>query len=418
MLKPMQAAGSMRTALHGAADDKIMRIVSVLDDVADPSANQAILDPLRGRLAMLRPARPLRFSRLLFMPLDPIIVPPRNWRPGHASIPRTILAALSHGMRAAPDLGVAALERRIAGCSTEDMQSITLAGETLWPGAAAFLATAPVPPHWSETGLPAALYPSFAHAISTVLRRAPQLRQLQRDGEVGVLEPDEAVIGSLLGDLGGVSPDACTMIMRLILARAPLATTPLRRLIARNAEPEERALLQKALIRATGHMLDDMEHGSAFLRGIATGTAAGLVDHVRLVVAQLAALPVDEGSRLRTIRNRLDQACRARFSDELEQGLLGPVGTASAPVEAAAQGRLEACTRDLRAIETVARQVGGAAAYDALLQQAADAVALAARAGLLTPMRQVRLVELLQGPEAALALYRAAAPALVAGSRS
>nr|WP_321984003.1 hypothetical protein [uncultured Lichenicoccus sp.] len=414
MPEDQKAVGSMLTALRGAADDKIMRIVSVLDDVADPSANQAFLDPLRGRLARLRPARPLRFNRLLFMPLDPIIVPARHWRPEQASIPRTILVALSQSVRAAPAFRVAAIEHYIAGCSTEDIGSITLAGGTLWPGAAAALAVAPMPQHWSETGLPAALYRPLADAVAAVLQRAPLLRQLQRDGEVGVLEPDAGVVGSLLVGLGDLSSDACTMIMRLILARAPLAGTLLRRLVARLPEPDERALLQRALARATGHMLDAMEHGSGFAKGIATGAAADVADHVRRTVSQLAVLPATDGSRGQVIRRRLDLACRTRFADELEQGLLAPIGLASGPVESASQDRLEACARDLRAIETVARQIGGATTYDALLQQAADAVATAAEAGMLSPMRHVRLIELLQGPEAAYALYRAHVPRVTA----
>ena len=411
-----KAAQSMRTALRGADDDKIMRIVSVLDGVADPSANQAILDPLRGRLAMLRPERPLRLTRLLFMPLDPVIVPARHWRPDQASIPRTILAALSHGVQSAPGLGLAEIERGIAGRSTSSIDTITLAGELLWPRAADYLLAAPMPPRWGETGLPPALYRPLADEIAAVLKRASHLRQLQRDGEVGALEADANVVGSLLAGLGAVSPDACTMIMRLILARAPMANTLLRRLVAREPDPQARVMLQKAIELATAYMLDDMEHGHGFAREIATGSAAAVGDHIRRIVAQMATLPADgepgaaaAGARLRAIRGRLDQACRARFADELEQGLLGPIGVAATPLEGAAQERLEACTRDLRAIETVARQVGGAAAYDVLLQQAADAVAVAARAGLLSPMRQIRLVELLQGPEAARAMYQALA---------
>jgi hypothetical protein len=66
---------------------------------------------------------------------------------------------------------------------------------------------------------------------------------------------------------------------------------------------------------------------------------------------------------------------------------------------------MESCGRDLRALETEARKVGGVARYDRLLQEATDAVMEAAAAGILTPVRKLRLIEILAGPEAAAALY-------------
>ena len=74
------ASRALRLALHAADDQKIKRITAMLDDVADPAGKQAILDPLRGRLGVLRPERPLRFARLLFTPVDSLIVPPSTMR--------------------------------------------------------------------------------------------------------------------------------------------------------------------------------------------------------------------------------------------------------------------------------------------------------------------------------------------------
>ena len=414
MQEPAKAARAMRTALHSATDDKIRRIVSMLD-VVDADTNRTILDPLRDRLAILRPLRPLRFNRLLFMPLDPIIVPARHWRPDQASVPRTVLAALLSIMKNAPDLGLPGIERRIGGCSTEASAIITSVGEELWPRAAEILAAASMPTCWPETGLPPSLYRPLVDAIAAVLRRGPQLRQLQRDGSVGVLEPDQATLDSLLQDLAQEAPDACTMIMRLILGAAPAADGMLRRLIARRDAPADRLKLQQALQRASGHMLDDMEQGTAFSRTIGTASAAGVAEHVGRTIALLDVLQEeggrgrtsDAGPRVRVIRDRLDRACRARVADEIEHALVGPIGSATAPVQGVEQERFEACARDLRAIETVARRIGGAAEYDALLSQAANAVSEAAGAGLLTVMRQIRLVEILQGPEAAHRLYQA-----------
>jgi len=56
----------------------------------------------------------------------------------------------------------------------------------------------------------------------------------------------------------------------------------------------------------------------------------------------------------------------------------------------------------------VARQVGGGEAYDRQLRRAAEALKPHAGEAAETFMDRVRLVEILQGPEAALALMAAA----------
>ena len=69
---------ALRHDLMEADDDKVRRILAVMDSVTDPTVNQTLLDPLRPRLAALRPVRPIRFGRLLLTPLDPVIVPARG----------------------------------------------------------------------------------------------------------------------------------------------------------------------------------------------------------------------------------------------------------------------------------------------------------------------------------------------------
>ena len=75
-------------------------------------------------------------------------------------------------------------------------------------------------------------------------------------------------------------------------------------------------------------------------------------------------------------------------------------------MDSAAQSGMETSVRDLRLLETAARDIGSAGHYRAQLEKATATVSAAAAAGILTPVRQVRLVELLAGPEAADALYR------------
>ena len=78
---------------------------------------------------------------------------------------------------------------------------------------------------------------------------------------------------------------------------------------------------------------------------------------------------------------------------------------ASGPVSRTVQTDLEACAREIRKLDAAARNVGAPARYDLLLRQAVEAVRNAAAAGILTPMRHVRLIEILAGSDAAESLY-------------
>jgi hypothetical protein len=85
------------------------------------------------------------------------------------------------------------------------------------------------------------------------------------------------------------------------------------------------------------------------------------------------------------------------------------LATASGAVDGSAQSDMETCARDLRRLDSSVHAVGAPDSYDVLLARAAQAVRLAAEAGTLTPIRHYRLVELLEGPDAAEALYLEAA---------
>src|SRR5271165_2990189 len=85
---------ALRHDLREANGQKIKQVTALLDELADPKVNETLLDALRVRLASLNLVRPLRFSRLLFMPLDPLIVSPREWKSGEPSVPRTALSPI------------------------------------------------------------------------------------------------------------------------------------------------------------------------------------------------------------------------------------------------------------------------------------------------------------------------------------
>ena len=217
------AVHALRHELREADDQKIRRITAMLDGVSETAGKQAILDPLRDRLGSLKPVRPLRFVRVMFTPLDPLIVAANAWRPGDATIPRSVLAPLAAVVRAGLGPDAAAIDTMIAGHKTDAIQVITSAGDILWPRAAAILAGSAVPDGWTETGLRPAFYAALATSVAAVLRRAPRLRCLLRDEAVGVLEAEQRTIEDILLNVGTEPAEGCAMIAELLLLQAPHA---------------------------------------------------------------------------------------------------------------------------------------------------------------------------------------------------
>jgi hypothetical protein len=419
----VQDLRALRHVMQEADDHKIRQIVALLDGSPENQISRAVLGPLRPRLAALKPIRSLRFSRLLSTPLDDLIVPAAVWRPGQATIPRSVLNSMTNIVRIELGSDTAIIDRMIAGHNTDDTGIVTRAGQALWGRAAEIMARSHQHNEWAETGLKPTAYGPLALAIATVLRRASLLRCLLRDAELGVLEPDEQAVREILSHMADEPPEGCTMVFKLVLGQLPHAVPLLRRLVDQSPAPAEKALLRKAMDRATGDLLDDMESRSDLAEGLRDGSLADVGTEVRRIAGLLQDINQDASAaqhraKVSGIREKLDVVCRGRFVEGMNTGLVGPLAAATAPVDTAGQKRLETCARDLRTIETTGRKLGNTASYDALLLKASEAVQAAADSGNLGIMRAVRLAEILSGPAMAEEIYKAAMNKQAAASAS
>jgi len=402
---------AIRHQVADAGDEKILRIVALLDEKSAPAGAQAILDPLRPRLAALRPPRPLRFERLLFMPFGSLVVPVLDWRPGKAVIPRSVLMAFGQTVRAGLGPAAADINRIIQDKTTHDTAAIMEAGEILWPGAATCLARTPAPIGWAATGLPDTVYADLARAIASVLRRAQDLRGMVRDAVIGATGPNEAALRRLFDGIAKESVEGCGMLVALLLEELPHAATHLRMLLAAGSGTPEWAILRQTMDRGVDDLLTQMEHPTGFDDKIRNAPLHEIGQEVARISALLRDIEAEADTakhrpRLHAIRTKLDALCRQRFDTGLTERLVAPLASPTRAVDSAAQSGMETSVRDLRLLETAARDIGSAGHYRAQLEKATATVSAAAAAGILTPVRQVRLVELLAGPEAADALYR------------
>ncbi|MCQ8279243.1 hypothetical protein NFI95_12395 [Acetobacteraceae bacterium KSS8] len=75
-----------------ASDAKLRKVTRLIDSMPERGAADALLQPVRERLATLRPVRTLNRNRLLFTPFDRLLVPPTRWQPGTPTLPRSIVS--------------------------------------------------------------------------------------------------------------------------------------------------------------------------------------------------------------------------------------------------------------------------------------------------------------------------------------
>ncbi len=154
----------VQVSLAHAPDNQVARIVAMVDALPQRGAADALIAPLRPRLAQLQPDRPVGFIRLLFTPLNPVIASTAEWRQGGVGVPRAALASLGTAARTA--LFGAAVSR-----SGEQVRVDR--GPALWRGAALVLDSLAMPADWSDrSGLTDADYRTVVGAAAAVLHEA------------------------------------------------------------------------------------------------------------------------------------------------------------------------------------------------------------------------------------------------------
>src|SRR4051794_13082909 len=143
----------LRRRVAQSADTQVRRVVAEIDGLASRGEADALIAPLRPRLDRLQVAHPLRLPRLLFIPLDPLLVTATEWRLDEPTVPRSVIMPMTRIVATALGDEADAIRRAIRDHTTADLEVICASGATLWPLAAAALAVAEPPGRWHETGL-------------------------------------------------------------------------------------------------------------------------------------------------------------------------------------------------------------------------------------------------------------------------
>ncbi len=381
--------------LHGAADEQLAQVLALVDAMPARGAADALIAPLRGRLASIAPARPLSITRLLFRPLDPVIISGPRWSPGIPAVPRTVLGSI--GNAAVVRLGPALkpIQAMIAGRKGKDQAVIDRAGTALWPEAAAVVAALPIPADWgSATGLPQSYYAEIRANIAAVLRQAVTLSEWTQ--RAGAADP-APVIKAILASTQAADPAGLGVVLAVLLADGSLAASAL--LAALKLPGQQVDLAVEQTLERAQHAL------SAILPSVGLAAATIHITHVAALLEAVEGPGARPALRFQAQRTRdlADAACQARMLQAMNQEFLPKLAAADEALDDAALTGLENVARGLRRLSLIGRRIGAGAVYDKLLGKTA-ANACASASSTLTRMERLRVAELLVGADAALRL--------------
>ena len=375
-------ASQVHASLAQAPDTAVARVVAMVDALPDRGAADAIIAPLRPRLAQLRPVRPVGFSRLLFTPLNPVILSTAEWRRADMGLPRASLAVLGKAVRAA-------LGNNAAWCG--DGQVLPDHGPALWTQAAPVLETLELPAIWqSDTGLSSADYHAISGTAAAILHEAAQIEWLA--SQPGAVD-DASVRGILVRSQTRVRTALDTVVAVLLTRLAsPVRVLTLAAEVSGGDHVVGRAL--DRLVSQFGKRSGDTIEMRA--------TAYEAARIATLLASFEEATPQSRRGRLDTMRRRADASCRRCFEQAFTQTMVVLEAGSEALPDDDAIATMESQARDLRWLETAARKLGSAAFYDTMLNDAVASVR--SNRGSLALADQVRMVEILAGPDQAMAM--------------
>jgi hypothetical protein len=395
----------------GASDERLLKVVGLIDALDRRGEVDRLLAPVRDRLALLRPPRPITLGRVLTVPFEDLLVADGEAWPGRRCFPRGALPGLIERITAGlPEATRARLRTRAEGRSMLAGDAVREIGATLWP-AAAEIAADQLGSAESDPERRCQLA-----AMAPLLELGPELVpifwQLPPRPMGSLARPALGQFLTAVRSAAGRGEEALQSVLELMLLRASVPTVVLEPLRGADLGISSRAR-DAALAALVRRRVADMRETS---RRLAARAHAAGADLLRLV-ADLDALETkwslapEDRAVLQEIRaavaafvgTGIEHAVQGEILERLPS-LADPAGLDDAGVE-----RLEETARHTRRLGVAGARLGLAASADALLdrflptfQATIRGRPSGVRAGLLD---QVRIVEILFGPDAAQQLY-------------
>ncbi len=357
-----------------SADEQLQQVVRTVDALASRGHADALIAPLRPRLAEIHIAHPLRFARLLFLPLDVLIVPPARWKPADNTLPRSIVLPLMHIVELALGKRATEIKGRIRAHTTTDTDVIDVVGPPLWSEAAVILASldVAVTEQWRHTAMSDRMFHSIRRQVAALLRHAPAMDTLVRETASGLIPPDPWAIAAMARAVSTECPEALAMFAVMLVNRHAEAASVLYEL------GSNRSLLglRQATEQAAGLLLDRLESSGAVVSHKDLTAFATSAQRIANLLGELDhdMAPRSRRDQIRDVRSRLERDCQVRLTASVTDEFIAPLrASITDPAELAADG-LEETARALRLLDTVGRSIGSQAVYQAIMAPAAEAI--------------------------------------------
>lgn len=390
-------------ALHGVSNAQLLDVTRLIDKLPNRSHADALLDPVRHRLAALRPTRRMNRNRLLFTPFDGVLVAAGKWRPGISALPRSLLAPLL-ALLDPPGGEPLPLAKPF---DASDPLQVDRNGEPLWKAAADRLAGCTIPAAWAEpawqarAGISMAMLEQMLPVAQLLLRRGLALRTLPSPQR-----PDfEGIVSALLREAAQRGPLAWGIMLILLFERAS-PDLIVAQALAIASGTRVGPMLQAGLDRAVDEWLTRIDQSRLLQPGDEADGPALLIDRLT-TMQQIAALrrmvnrPLREQRRVASLSQSLAAVNRALFERTLTSRLQRVLEAARASGTDAGIAALEADIRSLRLFATTAARLEEDQDYDRLIETAS--LRLAVRTANTTEAHVAcRLIELLGGSDRAL----------------
>ena len=141
-------------SLRQATDGQLARIMQFIDRLPSRGRLDDVVAPIRGRLALTRPARSITPARVLTAPIEDLLVDPACEAASPHALPRDILAVFHRiALDSFDPVELAVLEDEAQGGVMDDADTVLSMGRRLWPAAATALRAfspdaQPTPPGW------------------------------------------------------------------------------------------------------------------------------------------------------------------------------------------------------------------------------------------------------------------------------
>ena len=402
-----------------ASDEQLLRVVGLIDTLDRRGQVDRVLEPVRARLALLRPPRPLTLGRVLILPFEDLLVPPDEAWPGRRCFSRAHLAPLVEQVASGLPGATASRLRSLAdGHSMISGDVVREIGATLWPTAAA-IAQGSVDSADMAGGLRdqlAGIWPLLALGPTLI----PIIWQLPPRPMSGLGRGAQERLVELARAAAPLGEAALQSVLELLLARAasPLVVLEPLRGADVGLPPRDRdAMLGRLVCRRVA----DMREMASRLAGPPAAGGRPNANALLRLVADLDALeskwplPTGERALLGEIRRSVSTVVGVGIETAVRQEILGQLDALARP-EGLSDDRvegLEEAARHTRRLGIAGAKLGLAATPDSLLSRFLPSLQETIRArrpgGMARhPSRlldQVRIVEILFGAEAAMQLY-------------